>query len=385
MSSFQVSNFGRYSPLSVESRQIRLLTLLPSSNKFPVTHNLHATLRALRNNRTKRVLWVDALCINQADIPERIAQVAQMRHIYEAAQEVAVWLGGETSGSPRAFSFLKTFAASGCWTTRAIQGMVGVNLHCMFGRAEKIMAGACIVTIPAVLDAHMDLPRDHNFTTVAFAIHSYEDLLRAIEPVLNSPRVLGVYHASYNAALARSQRQTLGLMGTPMLLDALCTQRSSNATDPKDKVYSLLGVVKNHFLGLPELPTGPGVVIDYSLSVAEIYNGVVRHIVKKTGSLDVLCACQNPERVNAIPTWAPDWSTKRTNGPIKNPDQWGHIHFACRSASIAWWLEPPDDDTLVVNGVYMDTIEEVGAVHTYGWDWEELKENWKNLPGNSLP
>ncbi|KAK5128123.1 hypothetical protein LTR16_002677, partial [Cryomyces antarcticus] len=153
-------------------------------------------------------------------------------------------------------------------------------------------------------------------------------------------------------------------MGTPMLLDALCTQRSSNATDPKDKVYSLLGVVKNHFLGLPELPTGPGVVIDYSLSVAEIYNGVVRHIVKKTGSLDVLCACQNPERVNAIPTWAPDWSTKRTNGPIKNPDQWGHIHFACRSASIAWWLEPPDDDTLVVNGVYMDTIEEVGAVHT---------------------
>ncbi|KAL2354621.1 heterokaryon incompatibility, partial [Cryomyces antarcticus] len=75
--------------------------------KFPVTHNLHATLRALRNNRTKRVLWVDALCINQADIPERIAQVAQMRHIYEAAQEVAVWLGGETSGSPRAFSFLK--------------------------------------------------------------------------------------------------------------------------------------------------------------------------------------------------------------------------------------------------------------------------------------
>jgi hypothetical protein len=36
-------------------------------------------------------------------------------------------------------------------------------------------------------------------------------------------------------------------------------------------------------------------------------------------------------------------------------------------------------DTLVVNGVYMDTITEVGAVLTYGCDWDELKENWKNL------
>jgi hypothetical protein len=179
-------------------------------------------------------------------------------------------------------------------------------------------------------------------TTVAFAIDSNENLLRAIEPVLNNPGVVGVYHA-YNAALARSQRRMVGLGGAPMLLEALCSQRSSNATDQKDKVYSRLGVVKDHIVGLPELPTGPDVVIDYSLSVAEIYKRVVRHIVKKTRSLDVLCACQNPECANGIPTWAPDWSTKRTNGPIQNPDQWGHIHFASGSASIAWWLEPPDD------------------------------------------
>lgn len=108
---------------------------------------------------------------------------------------------------------------------------------------------------------------------MAFAIDSYEDLLRAIEPVLNNPRVVGVYHAFYNAALARSQRRMVGLAGAPMLLEALCSQRFSNATDPKDKVYSLLGVVKDHFVGLPELPTGPDVVIDYSLSVAEYTKG----------------------------------------------------------------------------------------------------------------
>jgi hypothetical protein len=147
-----MSTFKGYLPLLVESRQIRLLALLPSllssstikcelfiasldsisqyealsyvwgnpadlkyieldKQKYPVTQNLHAALRALGTHRTKRVLWVDALCINQADIPERNAQVAQMRYIYEAAQQVAVWLGDETSGSSKAVAFLKTFAA----------------------------------------------------------------------------------------------------------------------------------------------------------------------------------------------------------------------------------------------------------------------------------
>lgn len=60
-----------------------------------ITKNLALALRHLRRMASPRVLWIDALCINQIDIAERNHQVAQMRYIYENAVEVLVWLGEE--------------------------------------------------------------------------------------------------------------------------------------------------------------------------------------------------------------------------------------------------------------------------------------------------
>ncbi|EKG16420.1 hypothetical protein MPH_06389 [Macrophomina phaseolina MS6] len=41
----------------------------------------------------ERILWVDAICINQDDLEERAAQVKIMSRIYDKALEVLVWLG----------------------------------------------------------------------------------------------------------------------------------------------------------------------------------------------------------------------------------------------------------------------------------------------------
>lgn len=42
------------------------------------------------------VYWVDAICIDQNNVPEKNHQVQMMRHIYNYAEEVIIWLG-ETS------------------------------------------------------------------------------------------------------------------------------------------------------------------------------------------------------------------------------------------------------------------------------------------------
>jgi hypothetical protein len=60
-----------------------------------VTTNLEVALRYLRHQKAHKVLWVDALCINQEDIKERNYQVRTMRDIYVAAEKVVVWLGEE--------------------------------------------------------------------------------------------------------------------------------------------------------------------------------------------------------------------------------------------------------------------------------------------------
>ncbi|QIW96681.1 hypothetical protein AMS68_002199 [Peltaster fructicola] len=60
---------------------------------FGVTTNLAGALRRLRHQHKPRTLWVDAICVNQADIAERNGQVRLMGDIFSSATGVLVWLG----------------------------------------------------------------------------------------------------------------------------------------------------------------------------------------------------------------------------------------------------------------------------------------------------
>ncbi|KAF2450113.1 hypothetical protein P171DRAFT_350795, partial [Karstenula rhodostoma CBS 690.94] len=57
-----------------------------------ITDNLYAALMAFCRPDRVRVLWADAICINQADTTEKAQQVALMAEIYSKARSVQVWL-----------------------------------------------------------------------------------------------------------------------------------------------------------------------------------------------------------------------------------------------------------------------------------------------------
>jgi hypothetical protein len=61
-----------------------------------VTKNAYLALRDLRCQREDRVLWIDALCIDQSNDEERGQQVQQMGSIYSKAERVFIWLGEAT-------------------------------------------------------------------------------------------------------------------------------------------------------------------------------------------------------------------------------------------------------------------------------------------------
>src|SRR3569833_2059560 len=65
----------------------------------PITANLAAALRGLRDTRRPHRIWADALCINQSDIPERNVQVALMGDIYRKASHTVIYLGTLTQGA----------------------------------------------------------------------------------------------------------------------------------------------------------------------------------------------------------------------------------------------------------------------------------------------
>ncbi|KAH8797863.1 heterokaryon incompatibility protein-domain-containing protein [Xylogone sp. PMI_703] len=58
-----------------------------------ITKNLECALRYLRYKEFPRVLWVDAICINQNDPDEKSQQVPMIGEIYSRATKVHAWLG----------------------------------------------------------------------------------------------------------------------------------------------------------------------------------------------------------------------------------------------------------------------------------------------------
>ena len=73
--------------------------LVISGRCFSMTWNLASALRSLRHEQEPRILWVDALCINQADLDERSQQVSIMASIYQQAHRVLVYVGERTEDS----------------------------------------------------------------------------------------------------------------------------------------------------------------------------------------------------------------------------------------------------------------------------------------------
>ncbi|KAH6663696.1 heterokaryon incompatibility, partial [Halenospora varia] len=66
-------------------------------------------LKRLRNSSEPRVIWIDAICINQEDLIEENHQIPLMRSIYKNAERTIVWLGGESKGISKAVDLMRSF------------------------------------------------------------------------------------------------------------------------------------------------------------------------------------------------------------------------------------------------------------------------------------
>ncbi|EHK47191.1 hypothetical protein TRIATDRAFT_194157 [Trichoderma atroviride IMI 206040] len=71
-------------------------SLVVNDRKMSITANLYLALKSLRYPHSDRILWIDAVCINQSNVKERNHQVAQMSHIYKQASRVIFFLGNAT-------------------------------------------------------------------------------------------------------------------------------------------------------------------------------------------------------------------------------------------------------------------------------------------------
>jgi hypothetical protein len=101
----------RFEALSYEwgSSDKRNEITLQCGTSLPITKSLYDALRDLRHNTrhcgSPRVIWADAVCINQEDHDELAAQVSIMGPIYRQAAQVVTYIGPERDDSSSAIEF----------------------------------------------------------------------------------------------------------------------------------------------------------------------------------------------------------------------------------------------------------------------------------------
>ncbi|KAJ2898048.1 HET-domain-containing protein [Zalerion maritima] len=328
-----------------------------------VTRNLFEALSHLRHASAPRTLWVDAVCINQDDVPERDAQVRLMARIYGAAERVVVWLGPAVDGSDLVPALVSRLAS--LWDERDEDDTRLVT------RDETERHG-----IPARHDpawaAFLALLR-RPWTARVWVIQEVALSRRAVvvcgraemgwDELAVSASVLSRYHIFDAARLA-------GTDGIPTIDAArvqvrdgehfdlefqLAHARTFRATDPRDRVFALLGIVTDE--------DRAAVRPDYAADAAALYVAVAWYFVRSTGCLGILehagCFGRN---IDLLPSWAPDWS-------ITLPENYMSLVDVCHGA---YWLDVEkhalvatdvgDDKRLCVDGVRIDLVDAVGCV-----------------------
>lgn len=304
-----------------------------------ITSNLESVLRHLRHDEGKepRRLWVDAICINQADGQERNQQVRQMFHIYHGAKQVNVWLGDGSPDSDRGLAFVNKMLGP-CFESVGFSCTdEQANVDSKFWEEwDNGKDGDCWVAI----DHLMTLRYAKYWSSIALLlcrpwwnrVWVIQELISAQKATvhcgtssvpwplldmtiqmmlrntkidnLHSKRKQEIFHDAvedaHGFAYERSHRILDGIHSTDFVM---LTQiiRYRKCQDPRDKVFSVISLLSDD--------VQESFQPDYSQTVQTVYTRAVMSYIQYTGDLHILSSCcwEKQASIPNLPSWVPDW------------------------------------------------------------------------------
>ncbi|KAF2856824.1 HET-domain-containing protein [Plenodomus tracheiphilus IPT5] len=241
-----------------------------------VTENCASALRRLRQISEPRILWIDIIAINQSDPEEKNHQVALMAQIYSQASQVLVYLGEEDLG----------FGINGIWldSEKRLVALKKLFAKRWASRVWVIQEVALAQKL-TMITGEVSIRMDAHFMT----------------------RVRGRARAS--GLLVPGPLAWDPLVSAPSrdLLTMLHMSRNCHSTDPRDKVYSLLGLTGERLQSLIE--------VDYSQSIEEVLTRASVAIILFREDFEVLAYATSTlgagHADRHLPTWVPDWTGYR--------------------------------------------------------------------------
>jgi len=330
-----------------------------NSCKLEVTTNLSAALRRLRKEREIRVIWIDAICINQNDIEERNEQVSLMGEIYEGTREAIIWLGDHaeaTCSNPemveRGRQLISTlidglldpytdlrlkdnaifagFAAvllmSKLWHQDGPEILMydedsGPQLHPQWPHGLDGLIGLARFPwwdrIWTVQESILPPSATMIYGSLEVSLDTLSDAMVKVGqicgPHFSAARPNSVayvlwdlYQKIYTISGIKIQRKSGGL--SPVILFLMCTQK--RATDPRDKIFGLLGLLRNQ-ISLPSIKP------DYNLRKEDIYRMATLEFLRFNPSMEMFefGLINRPGMASWVLDWDPQWSTTESFFP----------------------------------------------------------------------
>ena len=394
-------------------------SIVVDNETFPVRENLWQALHRFGTLRqlALRTFWIDAVCINQRDVPERTAQVRRMADIFVNARRTLVWLGEAT----RDFQVVKRFIehlgfltlgrtivkgpfneSSGgdlFAVTAALTDQAGTQLHKLCRRWQACFDKSN--TLWQALTAFLKQPwfrrmwiiqetvlaswvriqiGKHHFAGPLFAIafRGISILVRSRPHLVTDPeavQALGAIeflcHATvlrYNTAPFFWNRSVFRIyqnVESPgQRYERMYDQRlevlvghtlSARTSDPRDRVFALLS--------LAAFDEGQQLLADYGLETPqEVYRRFASFCLESLKSPTVLSLAGTEihgQEWSLLPSWIPDLNQHSTHG--QPPQSMVDTYLLKCATAMEFVPRILDGDTLQVRATTFATVQWISS------------------------
>lgn len=346
---------------------------------LPVTANLYRFLSTytsmilkgeFQDGEQQSILfWVDAVCINQNDVPEKNEQVPLMGELYSKARTVLAYIGDcpqstdpvaglmvlvamastnlvdPTTGLPlsevpaHAPTTLRGIADQPwymrSWVTQEM--VLAQKVLCLYGNASKAITVDRVIL--AGLVDRIQARQHHNPRYGEF-----------FDDQSNDSQVAGLRRID-----AWHQLRKKYIENELSAIEVMRFTRPTAATDLRDKVYSVLALMPESY----QTALKP----DYSPdnSVQHVLKSLARCMVLFEDRIDLLYDAGTRQKVPGLPSWVPDWTCEpRLWLNPANYKATGMLSVLPADVSLS-----DDGDAISLSGILWDMVDyvHVGVSH----------------------
>jgi hypothetical protein len=350
-------------------------TISIDGSDFEITNNLYVALCHLRQQDKARLLWVDAICINQRDIAERNREVRNMGTIYERAENVVVWLGPEADQSQTAIEFIVSFCIN--------LDTHGINQRNDIAVVQTSLSQLRQIVRPFAQQRYLPL-----WMSVVKLLQRpwferawvFQELVSGTNAIVQCGKKTMSWRPCYTMIRAMATSEDIGalLMGkvgnaltdanllfwsrgsrllweqdptkakySRKLLFLISQQRERLCQDPRDKIYSVLG--------LTDEAVQKAIIPDYGRSVEWVYCQLVKAYVEIYKDLEIMCHSMHVT-ASSCPSWAPDWRFPNNRCSIGGFPEQVSFRASRRQPAAASFSE--DLSTIKVKGFCIGTVRD---------------------------